>query len=177
MMIGEVSMPADIFSRFAETDRLWVYGFSRPLTDTSIARIENTLRAFIPTWTSHGLSVDGAFFILENRFALLTGGLREGISGCSIDSSVRCFKELKDSHHLDGLDRSLVFYRDAASSIQSVSFFDFQHLVENGIITSKTRVFDNTIESIGHLRRGKFEVNFENSWHVRRFRSTARTNT
>lgn len=168
-MIDEAPMPMDIFARFSETDRLWVYGFSRPLTGTCLTRIENTLQLFISTWTSHGLPVDGDFSILGNRFVLLAGGLKEGISGCSIDSSVRCFKELKDIYDLDGLDRSLIFYRDAESLIQSVSFFDFQHLVKDGKITSQTRVFDNTIENVGNLQRGEFEVDFENSWHAQRF--------
>ena len=168
-MIDEEPMPMDNFARFSETDRLWVYAFSRPLTDTCLARIENTLQSFISTWTSHGLPVDGDFSVLENRFVLLAGRLKEGISGCSIDSSVRCFKELKNIYDLDGLDRRLVFYRNATSLIQSVSFFDFQHLVEDGEITPQTKVFDNTIENVGHLRRGEFEINFENSWHARRF--------
>ena len=169
MMRGEVSKLKNEFAQFSETSRLWIYGFQNPLGAPHRQQIAETLQAFLPSWASHGAPVEGAFAIAEDRFVLLAGQLGDGISGCAIDSSVRCFTQLRDHYGLDGLDRSLVFYRDTASAIQAVSFFDFQHLVDDGTITSGTRVFDNTIDTVGQLRQGAFEMDFDASWHARRF--------
>ena len=157
------------FSVFGDDSRLWVYPFREPLTERTSRLIEQTLSGFLPTWVSHGAPVKGRFLIHEDRFLLMAGTCPAGISGCSIDSSVENFKALRDQHGLDGLDRSLVFFRDTEGRILAEHFFDFQKLTSSGRILPDTPVFDTTITTLGELRAGGLEKPFRDSWHAARF--------
>ena len=157
------------FSVFEDDTRLWIYPFRDPLDESGTSLLRQTLGHFLPTWVSHGAPVKGRFRIHEDRFVLLVGQSAAGISGCSIDSSVKNFKDLRDQHGLDGLDRSLVFFRDSEGGIQGRHFLDFQQLTASGRILPETRVFDTAITNLGQLRRGEFEKPFRKSWHATRF--------
>lgn len=162
-------MDLNNFFDFPDDASLWIYGFRQALTTGERHAVKGELEAFLGEWVSHGAPVRGSYKIVEDRFVLLTGHTPGGISGCSMDSSVRVFKTLKDRHGLDGLDRSLVYYRDAQGEIQGVHFSEFQKLVEKGQIDAETKVFDTTLTSLDDLRLGAFEKPFANSWHARSF--------
>ena len=157
------------FAGFGDEDRLWVYPFREPLSGTPTVLLGQTLSGFLPTWVSHGAPVKGRFLIHEDRFLLLTGTCPTGISGCAIDSSVENFQALRDQHGLDGLDRSLVFFRDTEGSILAEHFLDFQKLASSGRILPDTPVFDTTITTLAELRAGGLEKPFRDSWHAARF--------
>lgn len=157
------------FSQFPADTQLWIYGFSKPLADADKQVIRRSLDHFLPQWMTHGQPVAGAYSIVADRFVLLAGRLESGISGCSIDSSVRNFKMLRDSYGLDALDRSLVFYRDRQGAVRSCHFTAFQQCLDSGEVGADSIVFDTTIDSLRDLREGRFELKFENSWHARTF--------
>lgn len=161
-------MMKNLFAGFPDDARLWVYPLSRPLTPDELGRVTTELSAFVPTWNSHGAPVHGAFEIVEHRFVLIAGYVDAGIGGCSTDSMVRVMKQLREAG-IDGFDRSLVFFRDAAGKIQTVKRDDFQQLVGKGQVGADTVVFDPTIQSVGDLRRGALETTFARSWHARAF--------
>ncbi len=159
-------MNFDAFANLPDDAQLWVYGFAKPLGEAERGLIGQTLERFLPQWTTHGVPVRGAFAFAADRFVLLAGHLESGISGCSIDSSVRNFKHLRDVHGLDGLNRSLVFCRGQSGDIEAVAFTEFQRRVESGAVTAATPVFDTTIQTLGELRSGQFERPFADSWHA-----------
>ena len=45
----------------------------------------------------------------------------------------------------------------------------FQQLVEQGAVSRETVVFDNTIQTVGALREGQWEIPAYRSWHGRTF--------
>jgi hypothetical protein len=45
-------------------------------------------------------------------------------------------------------------------------------MAEQGDVTPRTVVFDNTVETVGALREGKWETPATNSWHGRAFKLT-----
>ena len=159
----------NLFDGFPDDARLWVYAFPRPLTAGEHERVTRELSAFVPTWNSHGAPVHGAFAIVEDRFLLVTGYVDAGIGGCSTDSMVRVMKQLRESG-IDGFDRTLVFFRDAAGQVRAVKRDEFQAIVRDGQVDDDTVVFDPTIQFIGDLRRGAFETAFGRSWHAAAFR-------
>jgi hypothetical protein len=161
-------MTQHYFPNFPDDARLWVYALSRPLTSDELGRVTAELSAFVPTWNSHGAPVHGAYEILEHRFVLIAGYVDAGIGGCSTDSMVRVMKQLREAG-IDGFDRSLVFFRDAAGKVQAVRRDDFQQLVGTGQVDAHTVVFDPTIQVVGDLRRGAFETTFGRSWHAAAF--------
>jgi hypothetical protein len=157
-----------MFAGFPDDAKLWVYPLSRPLLDADRARVTQRLDAFLGEWNSHGAPVRGAYEIFEDRFVLISGTVGDGVSGCSTDSMVRVMKTLREEG-IDGFDRTLVFFRDAAGKVQAVSRGDFQVLVSAGQVDANTPVFDGTIQFIGDLRRGGFETTFGRSWHANAF--------
>jgi hypothetical protein len=159
---------------YPDLSQIWVYGFSEPLTQTAHEQIDGALQAFCSEWNSHGVPVTSEFVFVDDRFVILVADSSQEISGCSIDSSVRVFKEIHDTHGLDGLNRSLIFFRDPEGRIQAVPYLDFQGLVDTGGVGMETPVFDTTLIRLGQLREGLFELPFRLSWHARSFPVPAR---
>ena len=158
-----------LFPAFPDDSKLWIYALAQPLSGVEGELVATKLSAFLKEWSSHGTPVHGAFEIIENRFVLIAGFVEGGVGGCSTDSMVRVMKELRETSHIDGFDRSLVFFRDAKGTVQAVRRLDFQALVSAGQVDADTTVFDTTIQTVGDLRRGGFETTFARSWHAGAF--------
>lgn len=160
------------FESFPDDARLWVYGFERPLDDEERRRVNERLEAFMAQWHSHNVGVRGDFVILQDRFVILTGASDNGISGCSIDSSVENFKFFRDELGLNALNRNLVHYRDAGGTIRVLDRAAFKSEVVAGSLGPDTIVFDLTIPTLGDLRAGRFETRMAESWHAKAFLPT-----
>jgi hypothetical protein len=157
-----------LLANFRPETRLWIYAFSRRVDPGELTLVYSLLREFVDEWKSHQHDVRGAFEIVHDQFVLIAAESDNGISGCSIDSSVAVFKWLKAQHNLDALDRSFVYYRDG-DVIRTTTRADFQQLVDSGKVNSDTKVFNNTITTIGELHAGKWEVPLSQSWHAQAF--------
>jgi hypothetical protein len=160
------------FEKMPDDARVWVYGFDRTPDADTRARVTEVLDQFIESWESHAVRVAGTYDIVEERFLVLAGYCTDGISGCSADSSVRVVKIIRDHLGLDGLDRSLVFFRDGDGRARSLPRTDFQREVDSGTLGPGTVVFDTTIQTVADLRAGRLETTFEKSWHAKAFQRT-----
>ncbi len=156
-----------IFENYSEKTPLWVYGFNILLSAEHKEVVQSRLEEFISNWQYHGKAVKGDFEIIENQFVLIT--TNDSISGCSIDSSVAVFKELKLTFGLDALDQNLIFFR-SKRGIEAVSRPEFNVLVTAGEILDNTKVFNLSISTVGDFHNGQFELDFKNSWHSRAFK-------
>jgi len=158
------------FKDYSDESHLWAYGFAARLTAAQANTLRNELANFCENWKVHGKLLKGTFELFDDQFVLLaTDG---DISGCSIDSSVALFKNIKLSHGLDALDPNLMFYR-GKRGIEAVSRIDFKTLVAEGEISDKTPVFNLSVSNVGDLRKGFFERPFEQSWHAKAFKQLA----
>ena len=155
------------FENLPDDSRIWVYGFNQPLNDNQYSIVKERLERFKKKWMYHGTSVTGDYDIIEKQFAIIA--TNEAISGCSIDSSVAVFKELKQNAGLDALNQYLVFYRDN-EDVKSIDRNEFQELVNSGEVNENTRVFNLMINHLGAFKLGNFETEFRNSWHCKVFR-------
>ena len=162
----------NLFPKFASETRVWIYGFRHSLSAADMGIVGNALRSFIGAWNSHGHPVNGDFVIKYHKFVILCGESSNGISGCSIDSSVRVFKELKEEYGLDALNHHLVHYR-CGSQICSVERTVFQELILAGKISGDTVVFNTTVRTLGEVRQGFWETPFSQSWHANAFKMSA----
>jgi hypothetical protein len=160
------------FKELPDDARLWIYAFDRALTADEATLVRDRLTAFMDEWHSHKKDVTGTFTILEDRFVILSGASRDGISGCSIDSSVANFKHFRDEHGLDGLNRNLVFWRDSEGVVRSAERAAFREEVASGRLSAETSVFDTTAATLGDLREGRFERPMRESWHAKVFLQT-----
>ncbi|MGH9340407.1 MAG: hypothetical protein ACRD1R_12660 [Acidobacteriota bacterium] len=152
--------------------RLWIHGFSQKLGPRDQELIRNRLQDFQAGWVTHGVSVRSACEILFDRFAVTAAWSDNGVSGCSTDSFVRNFKELKEAFGLDGLNASRIYYRDNRGEIQSVDHLEFYEVVASGHVTPDTPVFDLLLTRLQQFRDGEFEKPFSRSWHARTYGSS-----
>ena len=157
------------FKDLPDEARVWIHGFGRELNEREHEIIRQELGRFLPQWVSHEIPVKAAFMILHARFVVTAAHCQEGISGCSIDSLIRNFKTLATVHGLNGLGAGLVWYRDHEGKIQALDQRQFRNVLDSGMISSDTKVFDTLISTLGPLRSGEFEKTFERSWHARTF--------
>jgi len=158
-----------IFENSPDSSRVWVYGFSLLLSPEQKETVKAKLDQFKSTWQYHGKPVNGDYEIVDNQFVILT--TNDTISGCSIDSSVSVFKELKLIDGLDALDLNLIFFR-SKRGIEAVSRPEFQVLVSAGEITDDTKVFNLSIETVSDIQNGLFEIDFIKSWHGQAFKNS-----
>ena len=163
-------MSFSAFSDLPDEARLWVFAFAKPLGPDDRKTIERQLGAFLPHWASHQLPVEGAFAFLHDRFVLVAGHCPGGLSGCSMDSCMANFKQLKLAHNLDALNGALVHYRSRSGEIESVDRATFQKRLDSGQISAESPVFDTTLQTLGQLRSGALETPLESAWHARAFR-------
>jgi len=161
-------MSLAVFDYLPDDAQVWVYGFAKPLDGEARRIVDERLTAFLEQWHAHEKPVKGAYVILEDRFAVLSGTCADPISGCSIDSVFTNFKHLRDAHGLDSLDRSLVFYRSEDGTVECVDRAAFQTLAGDGDITPDTPMFDTTVQTLAELRE-RFEPRFADAWHAKLF--------
>jgi hypothetical protein len=162
-------MNLDAFASLPDDARIWIYAFERELDENAQQLVREGLGPFMRQWVSHEAPVQGAFEIFFDRFVVVAAHCTDGISGCSIDSMVRNFKNLHSFHGLDGLKGGILYFRNSQGEIQAIEQLKFRDLIESGQVSHKTPVFQTLIQSLGRLRFGEFETSFENSFLARAF--------
>lgn len=156
----------NFFPSLSTEARLWIYGFGRSLSENDKTTLEARLSRFVNEWKTHGEVVAGDYAVVLDRFVFLSADT--GVSGCSIDSSVRVLKEFRSESGLDGLDRNLVFYQNG-ERVESLLRPSFASAARDGKIAPSTKVYDLTIQTVKELRQGLFEKEFSESWHGKAF--------
>ena len=158
------------FSLLPDDARLWVIASARPLSPAERDLLLERADRFVEGWLAHGQPVVGARDWRHGRFLLIGADERAtGVSGCSLDALFRVFKEAEGELGAGLVDRSGVWFRGEDGEIRAVSRPEFRALVRSGEVGEDTIVFDNTIGTVGELRRGKWEVPMRESWHAQAF--------
>lgn len=158
------------FSDMPDSAKLWVIAAAEPLDQETARALLSRVDSFVSGWLAHGAPVVGARDWREGRFLLIAADEQAtGVSGCSIDALFRVLKEAETDLGVSLLDSSLVYYRDAAGEVRSATRAEFRDLVGRGEIGAETRVFDNTVRTVGALRGGRWERAAAEAWHARAF--------
>lgn len=147
--------------------RVWIHGLSRALSEAEIDEAKNHLHTFADTWKSHGQDVLGGVMLIENQFIVFCADENESIGGCSIDSSVKCLRELSEQFQNEAVGHDRVFYREN-DHIKVLDRNAFRTEVKNGVVKEDTKVFDLTLTKLEDFKQ-HFEKNFSESWHAKAF--------
>jgi len=133
-----------------------------------VRNIQNRLDEFTTGWTAHNNQLKAKGEIRYNRFLILTvDETQAGASGCSIDKSVHFIKRIEAEFGINLLDRFNLAYREG-NEVLSVPRHDFEELLKQGSIHTKTIVFNNMVQNVNELQT-KWEVPFKDSWHIQLF--------
>ncbi|RVU00109.1 ABC transporter ATPase [Mucilaginibacter limnophilus] len=156
--------------QFSQHSRVWIYQSDRQLTDAETAEIEQYLNAFAIGWTAHNHQLLAKGEVRYNRFLILIiDEAQAGASGCSIDKSVRFMKDLELRYDINLFDRFNLAYR-SGDEVLSAPRAEFEELIQQGVITPDTIVFNNLAKDLTELET-KWEVPFKQSWHAQLFGS------
>ncbi|MBB6239742.1 hypothetical protein HDC90_004401 [Pedobacter sp. AK013] len=149
---------------FSPQSRVWIYQSDRKFTSIEETEILNKLAAFTNQWKAHGNELLAKAEIRYGFFIILTvDESQAGVTGCSIDSSVRLIKEIEQEYHVDLFNRFNIAYRVNGEVVVN-SKEDFETLVNIKQVTPETIVFNNMVQNLAELE-SKWEVPFQNSWH------------
>lgn len=149
---------------FSPQSRVWIYQSDRKFTSNEENEILNKLASFTNQWKAHGNELLAKAEIRYGFFIILTVDEGQaGVTGCSIDSSVRLIKEIEQEYHVDLFNRFNMAYKVNGEVVVN-SKEDFETLVNIKQITPETIVFNNMVQNLAELET-KWEVPFQNSWH------------
>lgn len=149
---------------FSPQSRVWVYQSDRELTSREVELIQQQLNEFTTQWKAHGHQLDAKAEVLYNFFIVLTvDEASAGVTGCSIDSSVRIIKDIEQQFGIDLFNRFNMAYR-MDDRIVVTNKEDFETLISIKKITPATIVFNNMVQTLEEFEN-KWEVPFEKSWH------------
>jgi hypothetical protein len=149
---------------FSPQSRVWIYQSDRKFTSTEENEILNKLAAFTNQWKAHGNELLAKAEIRYGFFIILTvDESQAGVTGCSIDSSVRLIKEIEQEYHVDLFNRFNIAYKVNGEVVVN-NKEDFETLVNIKQVTPETIVFNNMVQNLAELET-KWEVPFKNSWH------------
>lgn len=156
------------FTHMNPSSRLWIYQSDRLLTDDEITAIQQYGKQFVRQWNAHGATLIADVAVLEKLCLMFAvDETRAAASGCSIDTSVHFVRQLENQFGVSLLNRMSLAYRDTDSQIRFTTRRDMKTLIEQGIVTEDTMVFNNTISTVADLDR--WEVPLRESWHADAF--------
>ena len=164
-----LSMPQIDFETLPDNARLWVFAASRPLNGDEEQRFLASVDTFLRAWNAHRVPLTVGRDWRYAQFLLI--GVDEtasGVSGCSVDALVHRLSELEGELDVTLTANAPVWYRDNGT-IACVPRDEFKRRVERGVVQLDTAVFDNTIQDVGALRAGRWEVPARDSWHAKAF--------
>ncbi len=163
-------MPLIAFDHLPDRARLWTFAASRPLSSQEAEPFLDATDEFLGSWSAHRVPLATAREWRHEQFLLVAvDEAAAGASGCSIDALVRFMRDAERYLGVRLTDNGLVWFRASGGAVACTSREGFQQLVEQGAVSRETVVFDNTIQTVGALREGQWEIPAYRSWHGRTF--------
>lgn len=144
--------------------RVWIYQSNRFLSDDECESVRSTLQEFCEGWLSHGVPVKSSFEVQSRLFLLIYGvEPNDGVSGCSIDSSVSVLRALESRFDLRLFDRQTVAW-EKEGELTLTPMHEFWAMRKAGIISDQTMVYDNLVKTLDE-RQLRWKTSFAESWH------------
>jgi len=146
-------LPAD----FSDDSRVWIYQSNRLFTISEALQIEDVLNDLVNNWKAHGAPVKGYANLFFGQFIILMADENAtGVSGCSIDSSVRIIQQIEKQFGVEMFNwQNLAFI--VKEKVQIIPRQQFSYALENNFITEQTLFFNNVVTTKKEL---------ENNWII-----------
>ena len=128
------------FDEFTDDCKVWTYLSHRPIQSQEKVKIEKELDLFISRWETHGKKLRANFGVFYDHFIVFVVDEKvQDISGCSIDKSVHCLKNLGTQLDIDFFNRLNVLFVEAKDKLvepyfkvkQRNSGFYFNPMISN----------------------------------------------
>ncbi|MCS6905461.1 MAG: hypothetical protein RML72_03585 [Bacteroidia bacterium] len=140
--------------------KLWIWAIDDKLDEKIIETFQEKVRAALAEWNAHQNPVSNKVSIYSKRF-LIIEALSE-VSGCSIDWLTRNIQTTAQEMNIPLADSASVFYKDNNGEIQKSHFSQIPKLLEEGILTPETIIYDLTVAHTNQLEN--FEAPLKATW-------------
>lgn len=157
-------MPVVPFENLPDASRVWIFGSDRSLTEDGTTTLLKGVEEHLTEWKAHGEPLTVGSQLRDNRFLVIAvDQSTAGATGCSIDGLFRVLQGLEPTIGASLVGGGKVFYRDSHAQVQSTTRDRIPELVQSGVITKDTVVFDTSLTDLGAFRAG-FEKRAKESW-------------
>jgi hypothetical protein len=125
--------------------------------------IEDMLNQLVANWKSHGTPVKGYANLFFGQFIILMADEdATGVSGCSIDSSVRVIQQIEKQFGVEMFNwQNLAFI--VKDKVQVIPRQQFNYALENNFIAPQTLFFNNVVTNKKELETN-WIIPVEQSW-------------
>ncbi|SFP64571.1 hypothetical protein [Parafilimonas terrae] len=160
-------LPAD----FDANSRVWIYQASRLFTISEALQIEDILNDLVQHWNAHGAPVKGYANLFFGQFIILMADeTATGVSGCSIDSSVRIIQQIEKQFGVEMFNwQNLAFV--VKDKVQIIPRQQFNYALENNFISPDTLFFNNVVATKKELEEN-WIIPVKNSWLKTKIKAT-----
>ncbi len=151
------------FEQLPPSSRIWIYQADRSFTLAEEKLIAEALTHFCSCWEAHGHPLPSSFKIEFKQFIILSVDENSaGVSGCSIDGSVRAVKDLGNQLNIDFFDRTkIAFIIDG--KIETFPLNQLSSLFESDKIKPSTLNFNNLTATKSEWEKN-WQTTTKNSW-------------
>lgn len=144
--------------------RVWVYMSDREWQEGEVEQISFAIRPFLDEWTAHQRTLRCSYAIFYSRFLVIAvDEAMNSATGCSIDKSIAFVKSVEHRLNCNMMNRMLFAYK-RGDAVVVAEKEEFERLANAGVITDKTVVFDNLVDTV-HALHHRWDVPFARSWH------------
>lgn len=153
---------------FSPQSKVWIYQSNRAFTPDEVNAIQLKLNDFTSQWKAHGHQLKAKAEVIHQFFLVfIVDEASAGVTGCSIDASVRVIKEIEQEYQVDLFDRFNIAYQVDGQVVVNTKE-DFETLVNIKSVGPKTIVYNNLVQNLLEFET-KWEIPFEQSWHSKVF--------
>ena len=139
----------------------------RQLSSEEVDHVRKSLMAFTVSWAAHGKDLLAVGDILHDRFIILmVDEVKNGASGCSIDSSVAYIKSIEKELQVDFFNRFLLPFRSQDGRVETIRHHDLAKALEEGTLNHSTVVYNNLVQTKSDFIN-KWETTLEHSPYAR----------
>lgn len=148
-----------------------MFPLSAPLPEVASTEVMSAVDSFLDGWAAHGVPLRSGRTLVDDHFLLVGVDVDVELpSGCSIDALTGRLREIGKQLGLSIVDHAPVWYQDD-SGIRCVPRPTFKKLAADGVVDSRTTVFDTSLTRVGDV--AGLRVPASESWHGRAFFRTA----
>lgn len=159
-------MIKDFIENLPPNHKLWFYGFSKNLSESQLAEVNETLQIFINSWQSHGEKVKASYQILEGKIiVIMVDQDYLEASGCSIDSSVAVLRAINETYDLDMFNRLKLAVR-INEGWEYLHSNDVSEMIGQGLITGETICLNESVSNSN--QKNHLLIPFKDSWMAKR---------
>jgi hypothetical protein len=140
------------FENLAGESRIWIYQSSRSLSPAEQEKAGVILETFCDQWLAHGNPLMSSYKIDHGQFLMLSVDERwSGVSGCSIDGSVKVLKGLQEQLGVDFFDRTKAAFL-VENEVKIIALREIKEALSAGILSPSTLTFNTLVVTKDQLK-------------------------